>query len=115
MKPAYTPGPWKAELVPSTREHNNHWQITASSPHVKGKWQQVCEMNGPWSTKNYKANALLIAAAPDMLAVLASCITDDPQGIVDRGNAVRRLDHITRMARYAIKLAQTGESKDNPL
>jgi hypothetical protein len=110
MKQHYSPGPWKAKNVTG-----NHWTVEADSPHVKGKWQTVCELNGPWDEKNYKANALLIASAPDLVAVLAACITDDAQNIVDRGNAVRRLDHITRMARYAIKLAQTGESKDNPL
>lgn len=115
MKTSYSPGPWKAKLIPSSLKRNNHWQVTAASPHVDGKWQQVCEMNGPWDTKNYKANALLIAAAPDLVAVLASCITDDAQGIVDRGNGARRLDHITRLARYAIRLAETGKSKDNPL
>ena len=50
----------------------------------------------------------LIASAPDLVAVLASCITEDAQGIVDRGNGAQRLDHITRLARYAINLA-TGQ------
>ena len=63
MKANYSPGPWKANNITA-----NHWTVEADSPHVKGKWQTVCDINGPWDAKNYKANALLIAAAPELLA-----------------------------------------------
>jgi hypothetical protein len=63
MKPHFTPSPWKAKKI-----RGNHWVIEGDSPHLKGKWQTVCELNGPWDEKNYKANARLIAAAPELLA-----------------------------------------------
>lgn len=69
----YTPGPWEARLIPnSLGESNNHWEVNADSPHCKGKHQQICEMNGPWNPSNYKANAKLIAAAPEMLQRIIS-------------------------------------------
>jgi hypothetical protein len=66
----HTPGPWR-ERRESTRETaRNHWQVIAASPHLEGKTQVVCELNGPWKEENYEANANLIAAAPALLAAL---------------------------------------------
>jgi hypothetical protein len=65
MKTHYTPGPWKAHNIGA-----NYWTVEADSPHVKGKLQTVCDINGPWDAENYKANALLIAAAPAMFIAL---------------------------------------------
>jgi len=69
MKANCSPGPWKANNITA-----NHWTVEADSPHVKGKWQTVCDINGPWDAKNYKANALLIAAAPTMLSALQTAL-----------------------------------------
>jgi hypothetical protein len=68
MKTNHTPGPWGiAPGFESTSQYRNHWRVTAKSPHVNGKMQTVCELNGPWDEENYKANAKLIAAAPELL------------------------------------------------
>lgn len=72
----HTPGPWKAELVPSSFEGNNHFRVMADSPHAPGLAQVVCEINGPWAHENYRANARLIAAAPDLLAALEDVMSD---------------------------------------
>jgi len=84
MKTTHTPGPWKARLAPSGIKRNNHWIIQADSPHIPGKIQVVAEMNGPWNPVNYKANAHLITAAPDLLAAL-TLATDEAQKGWDEG------------------------------
>ena len=114
MNTLFTSGPWKADGYFVRQAGSNGTRMIAdgcyTGPHhtPPDEYPKSCKLVD-------EANARLIASAPDLVAVLAACITDDAQGIVDRGNAVRRLDHITRMARYAIKLAQTGKSKDSPL
>ena len=99
MKTSFTPGPWtiRGDTIRDERyETISH--ISKQSNDFPFK-----------ETLEADANALLIAAAPDLIAVLVSCITDDAQGIVDRGNGARRLNHITQLARYAIGLATTGQ------
>lgn len=61
----YTKGPWKARNIVL-----NNWVIEGASPHVEGKCQRICEMNGPWKPENYKANARLIEASPEMYEIL---------------------------------------------
>lgn len=109
MKTKWTPGPWRAKNIKL-----NHWSIEADSPHVEGKWQTVCDINGPWSAKNYEANAKLIAAAPEMYAILKACVTQHSSDIEERGNATRRLDFISRMAKYATDLAD-GKQTQSPI
>jgi hypothetical protein len=65
QKAQHTPGPWN--VAPAFPGEKNRWRITAQSPHVEGKMQTVCELNGPWDEKNYQANARLIASAPALL------------------------------------------------
>lgn len=71
MKPKHTPGPWQVARQTSP---NNHWYVLAASPHVEGKSQTVCELNGPWNPSNYDANAKLIAAAPELLSSLTATL-----------------------------------------
>lgn len=74
MKTHHTPGPWQVAPNSNSPYEGNHWAITARSPHVEGKRQTVCELNGPWNEKNYSANAKLIAAAPDMAEALQQAL-----------------------------------------
>jgi hypothetical protein len=73
----------------------------------KQKNHGVCEIHLP------KANARLIAAAPDLLEALRLCITD--QGALGytrpKEYAQRRLDAITEIARAAIAKT-TGEGEE---
>ena len=66
-KTSHTPGPWSVAPGGYAINATNHWRITAQSPHLAGKMQTVCELNGPWDEANYQANANLICAAPDLL------------------------------------------------
>lgn len=76
MTPAkHTPGPWNvAPGFESTSQYRNRWRISAQSPHVTGKMQTICELNGPWDEKNYAANAHLIAASPELLEACESSL-----------------------------------------
>lgn len=97
MSKAHTPGPWRM-----TR--HNHKLIK-----VENKDRVIFD-----GFHNEEANALLAAAAPEMLTALLTCITDDPQGTVDRGNAVRRLEYINQVAKYAIEYSK-GSRQPSPI
>jgi hypothetical protein len=106
----HTPGPWEARLIPnSLGESNNHWEINGDSPHVRGKHQQICEMNGPWEPSNYKANARLIAAAPDLLEALDGVLVAATRiGRGDVGDVGFAVETIRQKAAQAIAKA-TGK------
>jgi len=75
-KPSFakaTARPWKYREVESSFEPNNHFEVYAASPHVPGKTQTICDINGPWAHGNYKANAALIVQAVNEYAVLNGC------------------------------------------
>lgn len=72
-KTKFTPGPWIVRQPDSHMTPNNHFQIVANSPHAEGLAQIVCELNGPWSHPNYRANARLISKAPEMVEALKVC------------------------------------------
>lgn len=56
MTTKHTKGPYAVR-----HERGNRFSIVAASPNVPGLEQTVCEINGPWSHENYKANAERIA------------------------------------------------------
>lgn len=59
-----TSPPWMARNIPDADgRESNAWEIVADSPHVDGKTQVVCTLNGPWSKRNYAANAYLLASS----------------------------------------------------
>jgi hypothetical protein len=71
---AFTPGPWTAEpMVPLA---DNAFYITAS-PDGNNSTKDVATV-GPCLAKTTAANARLIAAAPELLAVIG-----DPEGLHD--------------------------------
>lgn len=80
----HTPGPWKAARASNRENDENHWLVTADSPHVDGGIQTVASINGPWKAGNYAANARLIAAAPELLAALQAILArvDRPGGTI---------------------------------
>lgn len=59
-KAQHTPGPWKATA----------FSVVEANPRIPGETQTICEMASPWNTENYRANARLIAAAPELLEAL---------------------------------------------
>ena len=83
----HTPGPWKTEFVDSDLS----WNV------VDANGKDVIGMDGFWrGDESDKANAILCAAAPEMLEMLVElqqCAQywseyDVPIGIVDRLNAI---------------------------
>lgn len=85
MKTYFTPGPWIVRQEKTPFVPNNKWEVLGDSPHIKGLNQTICEINGPHDPKNYKANAHLIGAAPDLFAQLQKAIEyiKNIQGIND--------------------------------
>ena len=60
-------------------------EVWADSPHIQGKHQVVCEIRGPHNAGNYRANATLIAAAPELLAALEYMLRADDAICNDAG------------------------------
>ena len=92
----HTPGPW-----------------VVSFPHIVAKDARetlVCEVTGTASNDAAQADARLIAAAPDLLAVLASCVFAIE--IVQRQERERgdksadAWDHVLKPARAALAKAE---------
>ena len=79
---------------------------------IAGNNVPVAQITGPLPNDEIKANARLIAAAPDLLAALRECITDDDAACyrTDDPRVVhRRLNAINDAARTAIAKA-TGQA-----
>lgn len=69
----HTPGPW--EMISGTDEHGCNSIVEILSPYEPDAQFQVALTNGPWdmdgnASEECIANARLIAAAPDMLAII---------------------------------------------
>lgn len=73
----HTPGPWIARNL-----SKGIWAVEAASPHVPGKTQEVCRIAGPWNPENYRRNARLIAAAPELLNMLQRMLDESSSGSV---------------------------------
>lgn len=107
MKTNHSPGKWVSRcrsmsdgsLVVMTADHSEICQIRARGERTWGAQDDTD-----------KANAALIAAAPDLLAALEECITDDPgEACFNTGRKTRRLQAISDIARAAIAKAR-GEA-----
>lgn len=91
MGTKHTPGPWELK---KTRA-----RIEVATPARGGCYA---------FTHNDEANARLIASAPDLLAALQECVTDDNATCIvtnDVAYMIRRLRAINAMARAAIAKA----------
>lgn len=84
----YTPGPWGYEYEP---DGDNHWIWSAGGDRVATAF--------PFSTRTTKANARLIAAAPELLEACKSA----------EWNSLDLPAHTTALLRAAIAKA-TGET-----
>lgn len=65
----HTPGPWK--VVPSVpQEGSDCFWIKAATPGTRGFTKEIASSDGYQHEEERKANAALIAAAPELLEVL---------------------------------------------
>lgn len=99
----HTPGPWRVGDAGMTVFGPK--QPDGSLP------KRIAEVGNPraiLTSDNTKANARLIAAAPELLEALRECITDDNANGMQPGLGpqVRRLKAINEIARAAIAKAE---------
>lgn len=100
----HTPGPWKI------REQAGCLVVYAS---ISAGESSVCELRYLW-TPQQKANARLIASAPELLEALRQCITEEGATCLVHEGAKglrfrkMRLDAISEIARAAIAKAEGG-------
>lgn len=64
---------------------------------MSGLRQTVCDVNGPHDHENYKANADLIAAAPDLLEALEAC--------------AKRMEELQKITNYPLAWPRTLAQK----
>jgi hypothetical protein len=94
-KVTHTPGPWLYQYSPYTAQDGH--EIPAFE--VQGDEYKVCDTNEDRPAAEQQANALLIAAAPDLLEAAEKVIAAWESGGL--ASAVRQLD-------AAIELAKGG-------
>lgn len=109
----HTPGPWEASrmrLTPADKDRRSGFVINGPDKSELELPTRICDLRVPSGISGFaegEANAKLIAAAPEMLAALSECITEE--GSYAFGNGVdgmlRRLREINRIARAAIAKA----------
>tara|TARA_R110000868_G_scaffold263743_2_gene522389 strand:- start:2007 stop:2321 length:315 start_codon:yes stop_codon:yes gene_type:complete len=97
MTEAHTPGPWLVQA-----ERNGTFTVWTRQPYTGSLATVIDEdINGPYPAK---ANARLIAAAPDMLEALRRMVEiDDDEVVMDTASVKERLS----AARAAILKATT--------
>lgn len=70
----HTPGPWEYTAKLTASENHKGFFIRAEKPARNGKWALAEVQPGDEDGKLGKANAALIAAAPDLLAELEDLV-----------------------------------------
>ena len=95
----YTPGPWlwgidDIDAIWAVNAPNDGGNIICEPPSV-----------GPASQDRWPENARLIAAAPDLLAVLEEMFCDGPVRVAFAGNPIA-CDALEQRARTAIRKAR---------
>lgn len=103
----HTPGPWALHQEPGAPFFG---KPTPGALYVvcAGNDELLARLEGD----NRANNARLIAAAPDLLAALFACITEDPGEVIAAGNARKRLQAITLTAQAAIANATRGFNRE---
>lgn len=102
----HTPGPWWATKDKDARGWHG-WRIDSDSRALMAwaAWPSEEERD----SLEAESTARLIAAAPDLLAALRECITEDGAACLQTGSAValfRRLQTINDAARAALAKAR---------
>ena len=111
MKKTHTPGPWHtiADGIFSGTPDPKHLGCYTNSQQVFPFFDS--DLKQGMHGQRHVADAKLIAAAPDLLAALQECITDDgARSMIDESRhaasiARNRLDAISSLAREAIDKA----------
>jgi hypothetical protein len=108
-KTQHTPGPWHV-----LHQYTDRRVFPIGEDNGDGSHTIIAEANALGGTEeNWGANARLIAAAPDLLAALKECITDDGALCLAYGTDTptlrRRLAAINSLARSALAKAQWQE------
>jgi hypothetical protein len=67
----HTPGPWKAVLAD---EKATKWYITANIPGMQNSETEIAVVYGGKVDEKSEKNAMLIAAAPDLLAACKALV-----------------------------------------
>ena len=103
MKPTHTPGPWELEQVPtqSVGGSNTCYKIGPFNACIYDDWTP--RENGISEEEN-KANAQLIAAAPELLEALDNLLKNYVDGLSDINFMITNMP-IVEQAQEAIKKA----------
>lgn len=107
---SHTPGPWQIQYL-----GNGESEVLSNGPD-RDDCAGICIVAGGLGSsigdgRDYEseANARLIAAAPELLAALEECITEEASASwCTFTNAKRRLSYISDLAKTAIKKAREG-------
>lgn len=79
MNYKHTPGPWSANFMKLNGE-TYHWHVTDAKRGTMNAVAMADEESGtPRTAEELRANAQLIAAAPELLAALASIVEMNPE------------------------------------
>ncbi|MEE9594268.1 MAG: hypothetical protein V3V92_02605 [Candidatus Hydrothermarchaeales archaeon] len=90
MKPKHTPGPWHISGL--AWEYGNDLTIYAETETYKNPWN-IGRAYGPGNlvrqSEETRANARLIAAAPDLLEAIQLLLTSPAEDVKVKGQALR--------------------------
>ena len=104
MSAQHTPGPWRIERQRAPNGGTYYRIYDADDANAV-----IAQVIGDGRIE-YHENASLIAAAPDLLAALQECITDDGATCWNsRAYAERRIRYISDLAHAAIAKATGGD------
>lgn len=103
---SHTPGSWK--IAGKSSNDGEAFVIESESRTIGWTCNTLNETDEEVITEEDKANAQLIATAPDLLEALKECITDDGASAMKEGlgRSRRRLLAINEIAKAAIAKAE---------
>ena len=111
----HTPGPWTVDGCGMERKRadGSPWRsLTISTPGDNpATVAEVCiKMGGKWKDETARANAALIAAAPDLLAALEAVASIGEAGVIEKRETEKptwyALDAVKVIARAALARAR---------
>ena len=106
-KTTHTPGPWVARQYPTGRHAAMGWWVLDSTPDVDGKVvaNAICSVAA--TNDDTPANALVIAAAPDLKAACETLLACNRATDSDTGLSL--LYQAVEQARAALKLCEVQQ------